>query len=172
MIYFFIIIWKYEILEIISLEIVCPEDKKYHMTPSNSILDDFVASVFQFLPKYGWYILGLMVTIMIARPYFVELVNRISLNSSSNIKRKELLDEHRKKIREKQQEEQNKLQDSTTNMTIIKPEKVVTSLGNSSSYKNTSTCSKPASYNPLAGGGGFTSNYRPSSEMRNRGRGG
>ena len=76
------------------------------MMPSNSILDDFVASVFQLLPKYGWYILGLMVAIMIARPYYIEWINRISLNSSSNIKRKELLDEHRKKIREKQQEEQ------------------------------------------------------------------
>ena len=136
------------------------------MPPSNSILDDLVASLFQLLPKYGWYILGIVAAILMARPYFIQWANHMSLKSSSNIKRKDLLDEHRKRIREKQQEDQNKSQDTTNKTKIIKPEKVVTSLGTSSSN------SSSTGYNPLAGGGSFASNYRPSSEMRNRGRGG
>ena len=44
---------------------------------THSILDDYLATILQLLQKYGWYIVGLIIIIMIARPYIIEWMNKI-----------------------------------------------------------------------------------------------
>ena len=60
-----------------------------------------------------------------------------------------------------------------TTIKLLSLQKVITSLWINNNNNDTNKYNgNNFSYSPLAGGGGFTSNYRPSSEMRNRGRGG
>ena len=44
---------------------------------THSILDDYLATILQLLQKYGWYLVGLIIIIMIARPYIIEWMNKI-----------------------------------------------------------------------------------------------